>query len=87
MAALRCSDCGIDWPNDLRHYAACPSCEGRTSYMGLAQPIDAVDAMSMKSHYDFDRFLQRREAERQAEFDRIVEGLVIPEPQEAVHGD
>ena len=87
MAALRCSGCGIDWPHDLRHYAACPSCEGRTSDMGLAQPIVAVDALSMKALYDFDRYLQERERRALEEFDRIVAGVEIVEPEDAVHGD
>ena len=87
MAALHCGDCGILWPVDFAHYRQCPSCEGSTSYQVFAKPIDRVDAMSMRCHYMFDRYLQKKEAQARAEFEAIIAGIVIEVPEEAVSGD
>src|SRR5919109_5255921 len=66
MAALRCLDCDVAWPAELREYERCPSCLVRTSWSHGSDPLDPRVALSMKRHYDCERFCIARDA-RQAQ--------------------
>ncbi len=57
-SALRCSMCAIDWPASPRHYGRCPSCLGPTDPIGGShvQPLDGVQARSIRLHHEFERF-------------------------------
>lgn len=66
--ALRCSMCGIDWPNnDL--YDICPVCqdEDGTDPCNDGNPLSAKEALSMKRHAEFERFYDEWDATRPAE--------------------
>ena len=79
MASLKCVDCDLAWPADLREYERCPSCLGRTRWSHGGDPLDPSIATSMKRHYDFERFCIERDARRGAEqlFEELEQILAL----------
>lgn len=61
--ALRCSVCGIDWPDDPAHYRTCPGCLGPTNTISGSgvQPLDPREARSIRLHHEFERFYEARQ--------------------------
>lgn len=56
--ARRCSTCGISWP---RSFIKCYQCGGHTDLCrGDGPSLTMEEANSMKNHYEFERFLERR---------------------------
>lgn len=61
MPARRCSICGTDWPLDDA-YEMCPSpnCVGlKTDPVSNITPLPDAEALSMKNHFDFERFYEK----------------------------
>ena len=61
--AMRCSDCGIDWPHNRSMYARCPACLGPTQAIcgPEVEPLDPGRARSIKLHHEFDRYCAARD--------------------------
>jgi hypothetical protein len=77
MAALKCYECDLAWPSDVREYGKCPSCLQRTWWAPDTDTLDPQVALSMKRHYDFERFYIAREEQRApaeifAELERVL---------------
>lgn len=62
--ARRCSLCAIDWPDD-KTYKICPSCEdeGGTDRCRDVTPLSDDEALSMKLHFEFERFYEEYDAD------------------------
>lgn len=67
MSARRCSQCGHDWPDSWTEFRKCPQCLKATDRLPNEDPMDADLAKSLKSHLDFERYYDAREAKRQPE--------------------
>lgn len=90
-AALRCpkSRCGIDWPLSGK-YQPCPSCEKHCIPIGIGDPLPEAQAHTMMCWMKFERHCAKLDAEREAEFARIVDGVELKEPvpgEEPVQSD
>lgn len=73
MPALRCSDCGINWPSKpAANYNPCPLCGEKTDSFQSAEPIPDEEASSLRSHALFREWLEKEtpvtRAKRQAAF-------------------
>jgi hypothetical protein len=57
-SALRCSTCGTDWPAHAHDYERCPACLEPTAPIcgSGVQPLDPMEARSIRLHHEFDRF-------------------------------
>jgi len=62
MASLRCSLCGLNFPNDPKRFRKCPECEEKTSVIANAKPMPDDEAQSLLNHATFERFYAEREA-------------------------
>lgn len=60
MAALRCSDCGLDWPSSA-DYRECPQCLGVTDYFPTVSSMPAEEAKRSRLRAVFEREYDRRE--------------------------
>ena len=58
LSALRCSICGTDWPPHAHEYGRCPACLEPTAPIcgSGVQPLDPIEARSIRLHHEFDRF-------------------------------
>lgn len=64
--ALRCSTCGIDWPNEV-DYLDCPSCGEPTDRCSVDFPVDPAEARSLKLTYEFEKFYEQWDSEHPPE--------------------
>lgn len=59
---LRCSTCGVNWPRTA-DFCKCPEHETDTSVItGTPLPLD--EALSLKKHFEFERFFEKWDRER-----------------------
>lgn len=65
MAARRCGQCGISWPDSWKLYSKCPQCEETTDRIQNADPLDDAEALSWKRHCEFGRYYEAREEAKQ----------------------
>lgn len=66
MSALRCSMCGVSWPNDHR-FTKCPECGDSTDLVGNIKPtLSLADALSQKAEAEFERFYTKWDSEQPA---------------------
>lgn len=60
MSCLRCSTCGIHWP-DSREYDPCPECHGRTDRFQNQMPgMSKEEAKSRWNHARFRDYVEER---------------------------
>ena len=64
MAALRCTSCLTNWPNNPT-YAKCPECGDKCDPMANAKPIELAEAKSRARFAAFDREYEKREETRE----------------------
>jgi hypothetical protein len=83
MAARRCSNCGLNWPDVWKDYRKCPKCEGDLDPSG-SDPMEDDEARSLKNHLEFERYWEKWELERFAAQAQILVELEASLPSEQI---
>ena len=71
MAAWKCTRCGNCYPV-LAEFRRCLPCDHATWLSDSSEPMDIVEARSIRNHELFDRFCEQRDADKAKQTDELL---------------
>lgn len=81
--ARRCTNCGIDWPDDWTLYRTCAGCNCQTRRVTHGNPLTPAEAASRIKHIDFEAYYaeieERRAQEALRDMDAAFSILLAPD--------